>query len=120
MTRGSWLRLVLLVLSMAYPALSAVPTGNPPPADLSGTVEDPLGAVVVNATVALLPSNGASVLVTMTNQSGHFEFHEVLPGRYRLTAEAAGFAEVSIEINVFAGQSNRMDLQFAQLAAQKQ
>jgi hypothetical protein len=90
------------------------------PSDLFGTVEDPQGAAVVNASVALLPSNRAPALVTTTDPHGHFEFHDVMPGSYRLSAEAPGFALVSAEISLLPGQSNRADLQFRQLATQNQ
>jgi len=108
------------LLFCGFPA-AAEPIANPPAAaDLAGTVRDPEGVAVVNASVALVPSDRSPTLVTTTDRSGHFEFHDVLPGPYRLVAESPGFSEVSSEINLFAGQSNRADLRFTQLAAQNQ
>jgi len=116
----AWLALVLSLLFCGFPA-AAEPIANPPAAaDLAGTVRDPEGVAVVNASVALVPSDRSPTLVTTTDRSGHFEFHDVLPGPYRLVAESPGFSEVASEINLFAGQSNRADLRFTQLAAQNQ
>ena len=110
--------LVMILCSSTVAAeLAATAPGA---ADLSGTVRDPQSVGVVNASVALVPSEHSPTLVTTTDGSGHFEFHDVMPGSYRLTAEAPGFADVSSEISLLAGQSNRVDLQFAQLAVQKQ
>lgn len=116
--RRAWLALALIVIFGGSPATARA--AKVPAADLFGTVRDPQGVGVANVSVALLPSDRVPTLVTTTDTSGHFEFHEVLPGRYRLTAEAPGFADVSNEIELVAGQSTRADLQFTQLVAQKQ
>ena len=61
-----------------------------------------------------------ATLAATTDPQGHFEFHDLVPGSYRLTAEAPGFVVRTIPITVLAGQSNHADLQFARLAAQDQ
>ena len=116
--RRTWFAVALVVIFGGSPA--AARSAKVPAADLFGTVRDPLGVGVANVSVALLPSDHVPTLVATTDTSGRFEFHEVLPGRYRLTAEAPGFADVSDEIDLVAGQSTRADLQFTKLAAQKQ
>lgn len=116
--RRAWFALALVVIFGGSPATARA--AKVPAADLFGTVRDPQGVGVANVSVALLPSDRVSTLISTTDTSGHFEFHQVLPGMYYLTAEAPGFADVSSEISLLAGQSNFVDLQFAQLAAQKQ
>ena len=113
--------LAFILLVLMLPALAAAPGGgSPATADLSGTVQDPQGAAVVNATVALILSNQEPARVTTTNQYGHFEFHDVLPGTYRLTAEAPGFEDASAQLTLLAAQSSHANLQFVRLAAQAQ
>jgi Carboxypeptidase regulatory-like domain len=102
-------------------ALAADPAANAPRAtDLSGAVRDPQGSPVVSASVTLVSATHVPVLISATNSNGQFEFHDVLQGSYRLAAEAPGFDVVSIQVSVVAGQSNRADLRFTQLAAQNQ
>ena len=51
---------------------------------------------------------------------GSFTFQAVDPGNYILTAEATGFATLSRNIAIIAGQRNDADLQFPKLAEQVQ
>ena len=116
--RRTWFAVALVVIFGGSPA--AARSAKVPAADLFGTVRDPQGVGVANVSVALLPSDRVPTLVTTTDTSGHFEFHQVLPGWYRLTADSPGFADVSSEIELVAGQSTRADLQFTQLVVQKE
>ena len=118
--RRAWIALALVILSVGSPARAERAANSEAASNLSGIVRDPKGVAVVNASVVLVSSDRAPGLITSTDSSGHFEFHQVLPGMYYLTAEAAGFAEVSSKISLLAGQSDLVDLQFAQLLAQKQ
>ena len=112
---------LLLGLFIAIPAMSGASTGSGSYAtDLFGSVEDPQGGAVADASVALLPVHRTAALVTTTDQQGHFEFHDVAPGAYRLSAEAPGFITVTGDITLVAGRANHADLQFRQLATQNQ
>ena len=65
---------------------------------------DPSGAVVTNATVAVLVSGGQTHSAT-TNRSGAYEIGNLAPGKYTVTANAQGFAVfVQNDVNVAAGQ----------------
>ncbi len=66
---------------------------------ISGTVRDPDGNLVDNATVAL--SNGQ---VTTTDEYGHFEFSNVSAGNYTLEITKAGFPTVTQNVEAGAGQ----------------
>ena len=60
---------------------------------LTGTVVDPTGANVPNASVSLYLSGGKiAVLKTTTNPEGIFDFIAVRPEVYRLEVESRGFA----------------------------
>ena len=116
-----WLALGLVMVFHARIVSAAGPMANAPrAADLSGTVRDAQGAAVPSASITLVSSTHVPMLVTATDSNGRFEFHDVLAGSYRLAAEAPGFDVVSIEVSLAAGQSNRADLRFTQLAPQNQ
>ncbi len=70
-----------------------------------GTVVDPSGSSVPNATVSLYLSGGTkAALTTRTTSAGDFGFAAVRPETYRLTVESPGFAtstvnSVSVDLN---------------------
>ncbi len=71
---------------------------------LRGQVTDPSGAVVANATVAVLVSGGPTHSAT-TNKTGGYEIGNLPPGQYTVTANAQGFAVfVQNDVSVAAGQ----------------
>jgi hypothetical protein len=60
---------------------------------LRGTITDPTGAVIPGTAVTLVnPSTGATRTAT-SGPDGVYEFPQILPGTYRLTAEKSGFAQ---------------------------
>ena len=59
---------------------------------LRGTVSDPSGAAIPNATVHLVNSGTNFARTVMSDAQGSFVFPQVSPGSYKLEVEAAGFA----------------------------
>ncbi len=55
-----------------------------------------------------------------TDAQGHFEFRELDPGVYRLTADAPGFQSVSRETAIFSARATKEDLQFQSLTTAEQ
>jgi Carboxypeptidase regulatory-like domain len=75
---------------------------------LSGTVTDPSGAVMSDATVNLIPSQGAAPITATTNQLGIFQFRGLPLGTYTLTATAKGFSVyVKENIEIRAGPAQK-------------
>ena len=65
-------------------------------ASVSGTVTDPSGAHVVNATItATNVATGVKNVVT-TNEAGIYGFAALQPGKYIFTAEHGGFRKSTI------------------------
>lgn len=70
---------------------------------LTGTVRDPTGAVVPNATVTLTSTDTNQVRSSVTGADGNYKFSLLQPGTYRVRFVAVGFksAEVpSVTVNV--------------------
>jgi Carboxypeptidase regulatory-like domain len=118
--RHIWITLVLVLLFPALPAMSGLRAGNVlTTADLLGSVADPQGAAVVDARVTLVALDREAALVTDTDQQGHYEFHDILPGKYTLKVTVAGFDAVDQAIVVRDGEPLIVDVQL-KLAATNQ
>ena len=78
---------------------------------LSGTISDASGAIVTDARIRLTNRDTAVAFDAVSNKSGQYRFLFLNPGKYRLSAEKAGFkgfVRDSIELNV--GQSAVVDV----------
>ena len=64
---------------------------------LSGTVSDATGAVAPNVTVVIEDTSRGLSRTAVSDETGRYSFAQILPGKYRLTAKAVGFADVVVE-----------------------
>ncbi len=78
-------------LTAVQPAVAQVTSS----ATLRGTVRDPNGAVVPNATVTLVNERTKDERKTTSNDEGLYVFTALSPGNYTLRVEAKGFKSVS-------------------------
>ena len=86
--------LVLCVALLATPAALTAQTAGT--GALEGTLTDPSGAVVPNATVTSTNLATGQVRVATTGQDGTYKFSLLPPGDYSVKLEAAGFSGVEI------------------------
>jgi len=63
---------------------------------LTGTVKDPSGAVIPNATVTLTSIDTGQARTATTGADGTYKFNLLPPGNYKLRIEAAGFKPVEV------------------------
>jgi outer membrane receptor protein involved in Fe transport len=78
---------------------------------LQGTVADPNGAVVPEATITLKNNETGRTAQTTSSSEGFYRFSELPPGNYTLTVEKAGFKKSSLEnITVNAENVQGLDL----------
>jgi hypothetical protein len=76
-----------------------------------GTVRDPNGAVLPNATVTLKNIATGITAMAQTDEDGNYQFFNVKIGAYQVTAEAQGFAKaVADNIQVTVNARQRVDL----------
>lgn len=79
--------LTLLLFCLSLPALAQLSTGT-----ISGTVHDATGAVIPGVTVILSsPGIIGGNQQAITNERGGYQFSRLVPGRYSVKAELAGF-----------------------------
>src|ERR1019366_2928340 len=95
----------VMLVGLAAPASAQSPAQSPgTTGTLRGQVTDPSGAVVTNATVAVLVSGGQTHSAA-TSKTGGYEIGNLAPGKYTVTANAKGFAVfVQNDVDVAAGQ----------------
>jgi hypothetical protein len=79
---------------------------------LTGTVADTSSAVVPTATVTLQNTQTGVTMTAVTNDAGVYNFPSVQPGKYRVSAEKAGFKK-AIYTDVTLELSDRVTLNFA-------
>ncbi|MGD0910093.1 MAG: carboxypeptidase-like regulatory domain-containing protein, partial [Candidatus Acidiferrales bacterium] len=63
---------------------------------LSGTVTDPQGAAIANATVTITNSDTGQSRTGTTSADGTYKFGLLAPGNYRVQFEASGFRTSAI------------------------
>ena len=80
-------------------------------ANLTGVVMDASGGGIPSAAVKIENTATRDTRETVTGAEGRFNFSQLLPGTYELTAEATGFkSHVQRGINLIAGQSAALNV----------
>jgi hypothetical protein len=81
-------------------------------ATLTGVVHDPSGAVLPNATVTLRNVDTSIEHTSIANNTGAYAFHDILPGKYTVAAQAEGFVPQKYSEFVLAvSQSANLDFE---------
>jgi Carboxypeptidase regulatory-like domain len=79
---------------------------------ISGTVQDPTGAVIPNAQVTLLNTDQGLTLSTTTNSGGQYTFSPVRIGHYTVSVAAPGFSSTNQQnLQVTVGLSLQVNVQ---------
>jgi hypothetical protein len=93
MTKCKGIFLLVCVCLLVTPLLQGQTAGT---GALTGTISDPSGAVVPNATVTLTNTDTGQVRTTTTGADGLYRFGLLPPGNYRLRIEAGGFKPLDV------------------------
>jgi outer membrane receptor protein involved in Fe transport len=81
--------------------------------DITGTVTDPSGAVVVNAKITATDNATRESHTATSNGQGSYRFAFLKPGSYTITASAPGFQDVSRKVQVGLGQASTVNMAMA-------
>ena len=101
------LALCFCITLIFSPPLSAQTTYG----SIAGTVTDPSGAAITDAQVTVTNVATAEKRVEPTGADGLYSIVNLLPGRYRIDVEKAGFKRTTrSDVIVDVGQSIRIDL----------
>jgi hypothetical protein len=96
--------LMALVANLALPVLAQNPTGA-----IRGTVTDPQGAIVPNATVTVTNKATGETRNINTGNDGIYSVENLLPGAYEIKIEAQGFSTQVITAMVQVGNTTNGD-----------
>jgi hypothetical protein len=99
--------LCLVAVSFVAPLLSL---GQSNYATLNGTVFDPQQQVVPDASLRLTAVSTEATRQVMSNDHGFYQITGLLPGEYKLTAEANGFAIWNQTLSLEVGQQMKCDV----------
>jgi len=94
----------LLIFSMLLllTALSVDSRAQAVYGSIAGTVSDPQGAAVADATVTVTDIAKNTSTTVKTNESGNYNITHLIPGRYSVKVEAQGYKGVAQEVEVKA------------------
>ena len=99
----------LVGLLPAGPVVSAQGVGSS--GNIRGTVTDPAGAVIPRAPVAAEDTEKGLRRSSVTDENGQYEFTDLPPATYRLTAKISGFqTEIVRDVVVSVGQTVILDI----------
>ncbi len=93
-------------------ALFATPLHSQFRASIQGTVTDPDGGVIPNATLTLTDTETNKTLSATSNASGTFNFNALPPDTFTLTATATGFKSQTVQnVHLNPDQPNAVNVQ---------
>jgi hypothetical protein len=77
---------------------------------VSGTITDPTGGAVSNASITLTNTATGEVQTSTTNAAGGYLFPLLKPGSYSVRVEQSGFRTATASVRVVLGQTTTADL----------
>ena len=92
-------------------------TAQNPSSSLRGTISDISGAVIQNARISLLNHENGLNQTRTVDSSGAYQFQQLPPGIYTVSAEAAGFAAQSRSIPLLIDQPATLNFSLAVASA---
>src|SRR5208282_1388441 len=96
----SWLVAAVVAVAVVSSAGTASAQSAGSSGSINGTILDPSGAVVENASVEIHNPVSAYDRTTTTDSKGNFSFPNVPFNPYHMTVTAAGFAQTAQDVQV--------------------
>jgi hypothetical protein len=96
----SWLAAAMVAVAVVLSVGAAKAQSGVTSSGISGTVLDPSGAVVANATVEIHNAVSGFDRTTTTDSKGNFSFPNVPFNPYHMTVTAPGFAQTALDVEI--------------------
>src|SRR5229473_2101498 len=87
---------------------------------LSGSLTDPQGQVIPDATIRIWRRADSTRWETKSDDEGHYSLGAIDAGEYRLNAESPGFPILTRTISVTVGATQTENFHFSEVASQNQ
>ena len=113
LTSGSALAAAGAIAAILVPLAAFTALAQAPMAGLSGTVEDPSGAVVPNARVSAKNLDGSNEETTIADAAGIYRFASIPAGSYTLEFASPGFRKATVKAVLVTGSAARVDARLA-------
>jgi hypothetical protein len=99
-------------IALGGPLPSPAPAAPPPAlnSSLTGTVADSSGAVIPDASVAVISLATKAVRTAKTDRTGHYLVDGLVPGSYQVEAQAPGFNKEQLAVTLAASQQSLENL----------
>lgn len=94
-------RLMILLATLVLVPLAAVRMPAQDAAKIGGTISDPSGLPIANATIAMTDQKTHQVQMTTSDREGKYLFLGMAPGEYELRVMKQGFAETRATLSTF-------------------
>jgi hypothetical protein len=101
---------LILVFVFTLFALTSVIFAQTETGQITGTVVDPSGAAVPGAAITVKSVATGAVRETKTAVGGEYNFTNLLPGEYTVSATAAGFSQIQQRATVTVGAKVGVDI----------
>jgi hypothetical protein len=89
--------------------LTAIAQGQVTGGAITGSVVDPNGAVIPNATVTVTDKARGRNFTAQTTSAGSYLFPNIPVGEYTIAIEATGFSRITRDVNVSLNQTSTVD-----------
>jgi hypothetical protein len=86
---------------------------------MAGTVMDSSGGRIQAAQIRLQATESSLDRQTRTDARGEFRFSDLMPGAYRVTVRAPGFAEAGSEVSIAVSSAREISVTLTPAAAQQ-
>src|ERR1700686_4833059 len=104
-------KVFMFALALALGLASAATFGQQPTGSIEGTVTDPQGAIVQNASVSVRNTATNATRDATAGSDGHYRVTELTPGHYEVKVSAPNFkTSVASDVNVNVGQNLALDV----------
>lgn len=94
---ATWLAVAFLTAAVLVPLTTLTLRAQPRGDGISGTIQDPTGAVVPRAKVIAKNTDTGIDLTTQADAIGNYSFHLLPPGHYSIDALVPGFKRFHVE-----------------------
>ncbi|MBV8812557.1 MAG: TonB-dependent receptor [Acidobacteriaceae bacterium] len=98
--------------------LAAMAFGQAVSGNISGTISDPSGAAVPNATVTITDLDRGAVYHVQSSSDGNFSQTHLLAGHYQVTVESPGFGKFTANAMVEIDATTPLDVKLAPASVQ--